>query len=105
MGEMKKAMPFVQGLKRRLLNKETPEAVFNRKLAFDEIGTLRDMVAGLKKTTNCGVVEIVIVEEGGKSGVSVNGEGREGGTVGGLPLSAEAAVPGTPTFHFENVEG
>ncbi|KAH0559305.1 hypothetical protein GP486_004178 [Trichoglossum hirsutum] len=105
MGEIKKAMPFVQGLKRRLLNKEKPEAVFNRKLAFDEIETLKDMVAGLKKTTNCSVVEIVVVEEGGKSGVSVNGEGREGEKVDGLPLSAEAAVPGTPTFHFENVQG
>jgi leucyl-tRNA synthetase len=100
MGEMKKAMPFVQGLKRRLLNKEPPETVFNRKLAFDEVETLKDMVAGLKKTTGCSSVEIVVVNEGGKSGTLVNGEG---GKVEGLPPSAEAAVPGTPTFHFENI--
>jgi leucyl-tRNA synthetase len=40
MGEMKKAMPFVQVLKRRLKDGEDIEVVLNRKLAFDEKTTL-----------------------------------------------------------------
>ena len=40
MGEMKKAMPFVQSLKRRLRDGESVDVVFSRKLAFDEKTTL-----------------------------------------------------------------
>jgi leucyl-tRNA synthetase len=99
MGEMKKAMPFVQGLKRRLLAGEKPQTVFDRKLAFDEINTLKEMVPGLKKAAGLTVVDIVHVAEGGKKGTLVGG-----GEVDGLPQVAEVAVPGVPTFHFENVE-
>ena len=100
MGEMKKAMPFVQGLKKRLVGGEKPETVFERKLAFDEIQTLRNMVPGLKKAAGLSVVELVEVAEGGKTG-KVVGEERK---VSGLPPNAESAVPGMPTFNFENVE-
>ncbi|KAF4637500.1 hypothetical protein G7Y89_g586 [Cudoniella acicularis] len=100
MGEMKKAMPFVQGLKKRLVGGEKPEMVFERKLAFDEVKTLENMVPGLKKAAGLKEVDIVEVAEGGKSGkVVASGEVKEG-----LPLPAEQAVPGVPTFHFENVE-
>jgi len=99
MGEMKKAMPFVQALKRRLVGGEKPEVVFERKLAFDEIKTLENMVNGLKKAAGLSVVEVVQVEEGGKTGKIVGG-----GEVNGLPVEAEKAVPGVPTFSFENVE-
>ncbi|KAH8601856.1 hypothetical protein B0O99DRAFT_648443 [Bisporella sp. PMI_857] len=100
LGEMKKAMPFVQSLKVRLISGEKPEVVFSRKLAFDEVGTLKNMVAGLKKTAGLAVVELVEVAEGGKSGKIV-GEEKE---ATGLPPTAESAVPGIPTFAFENVE-
>lgn len=100
MGDMKKSMPFVQTLKKRLVAGEKPETVFNRKLAFNEVETLKNMVPGLKKAAGLTVVELVEVNEGGKSG-KVVGEDRE---VSGLPPNAEQAVPGTPTFHFENVE-
>ena len=100
MGEMKKAMPFVQGLKKRLVSGEKPDTVFNRKLAFDEVKTLENMVPGLKKAAGLAVVELVQVEEGGKTGKVV----AEGRVVEGLPPNAETAVPGVPTFHFENVE-
>jgi leucyl-tRNA synthetase len=99
MGEMKKAMPFVQGLKKRLLAGEKPQIVFDRKLAFDEIDTLKEMVPGLKKAANLKQVDIIQVVEGGKKGVPVGGEG-----LNSLPPTAEAAVPGVPTFYFENVE-
>lgn len=102
MGEMKtnkKVMPFVQGLKKRLQAGEKEEVVFERKLAFNEIKMLENMVPGLKKAAGLAEVEIVKVDETGKAG-TVPG----GGPVEGLPAQAEAAVPGVPTFGFENVE-
>ena len=77
MGEIKKAMPFVQALKKRLMAGEKPNAVFERKLAFDEMAVLRNMIPGLKK--GAGLAEVEIVQ------------------------NAESAVPGVPTFSFENV--
>lgn len=99
LGEMKKAMPFVQGLKRRLVqSKEKPETVFERQLGFDELQVLKDYAGNIKKTTGCNVLEIVSVEEGGKTGTTADGEARES-----LPPVAESAVPGQPTFQFENI--
>ncbi|KAJ6149098.1 hypothetical protein N7471_000297 [Penicillium samsonianum] len=98
-GEMKKAMPFVQSLKRRLVNAgESPATVFDRKLPFDELAVLSEMVGGLKRTSGFKEIEVIAVDEGGKTGEVVGtGEKREG-------LSGENAVPGTPTFQFVNVE-
>jgi leucyl-tRNA synthetase len=105
MGETKKAMPFVQELKKRLVQGgERPEAVFDRKLAFDEVATLREMVPGLRRTTGCRVVEVVQVDEGGKTGVVVIAEHGVGEKRVGLAPAAEGAKPGTPSFLFENVE-
>ncbi|KAJ5971936.1 Aminoacyl-tRNA synthetase class 1a anticodon-binding [Penicillium vulpinum] len=99
LGEMKKAMPFVQNLKRRLVNaRESPATVFDRKLPFDEIAVVSEMVGGLKRTSGFKEIEVIAVDEGGKTGEVVGtGEKREG-------LSGENAVPGTPTFQFVNVE-
>ena len=106
MGEMKKAMPFVQSLKRRLDKGETLETVLERKLAFEEGHVLREMSKGLKRTTGCVIVEIVEVSEGGKTGTVVGGEGhgKEGEKKEPLPSAAEQAVPGSPAFHFENIK-
>ncbi|KZZ97013.1 leucyl-tRNA synthetase, cytoplasmic [Ascosphaera apis ARSEF 7405] len=98
-GEMKKAMPFVQELKRKLIsNKESPETVFDRKLGFDELDVLKHMVGHLTKLTSAQTVEIVAVDEGAKTGTTLSGEKVEG-----LPPVAESAVPGSPSFHFENI--
>lgn len=87
--DMKKAMPFVQLLKKRLDNGETAGNVFDRKLPFDEVEVLKEMVPGLKVTVpKLKEVEIVVVEEAG---------GRE------LPPQAASAEPGQPTFAFGNV--
>jgi leucyl-tRNA synthetase len=102
MGEMKKAMPFVQALKRRLQAGEPVETVLDRKLAFDELAVLKEMVAGLKRTAGLKVIDLVQVEEGGKKGKVVGGDGE--GEKDVLPPQAEHAVPGQPTFNFENVE-
>jgi leucyl-tRNA synthetase len=98
MGEMKKAMPFVQGLKKRLTT-ESPETVFNRKLAFDEVATLKEIVPGLKRTTGAKEVVVVAVDEGGKTGKTADGEAVEN-----LPPLAEGAEPGNPRFEFTNIE-
>lgn len=104
--ETKRAMPFVQQLKKSLETGIEASTVFERKLAFDEQQVLLDMVPNLKQTVQkCAVVEVVVVEEGGKSGKVVGG--TEGVAVGeekkDLPATAETAVPGQPTFFFENV--
>ncbi|EHA18526.1 hypothetical protein CBS63078_5013 [Aspergillus niger] len=99
LGEMKKAMPFVQRLKKRLVvDKEVPETVFDRKLPFDEFAVLSEMVPAIKRVTGAKELEIVAVDEGGKTGEVVGtGEKREG-------LQAENAVPGQPSFNFANIE-
>ncbi|KAF2498101.1 leucyl-tRNA synthetase [Lophium mytilinum] len=101
--ESKKAMPFINGLKRRLDNGEAAESVLNRKLEFDELDTLKAMVPGLKQTIrHCKIVEIVSVNEGGQSGTVVVGEGEEEKREG-LPQNAAGAEPGSPNFLFENI--
>lgn len=86
LGEMKKAMPFVQSLKRRLAN-EPPKTVFERKLVFDEVETLKQVLPALRKNTGCQQIDVVVVEECGKS----------------LSSIAENAEPGNPKFEFENI--
>ncbi|KAF4126325.1 leucyl-tRNA synthetase [Geosmithia morbida] len=99
MGEMKKAMPFVQGLKRRLQAGEPVEVVLEQKLAFDEKETLLQMVPGLKRTSGLVACDVLAVEEGGKKGVDL-ATGKEVDIT--VPI-AEGAQPGWPTFFFENV--
>ncbi|KAF7559214.1 hypothetical protein G7046_g4935 [Stylonectria norvegica] len=100
MGEMKKAMPFVQGLKRRLQAGEPASVVLEQKLAFDERETLLQMVPGLKRSGGLVACEVLAVEEGGKKGVNL----VDGSEVAISIPSADNAVPGFPTFFFENVE-
>jgi len=104
--ESKKAMPFINGIKRRLDNGEPKDVVLNRELAFDELSTLRAMVPGLKQTVQkCVDVEIVTVSEGGKEGIVIKEDGSKGETRAELPPMAATAEPGSPSFSFENVEG
>ena len=109
MGEMKKAMPFVQNLKQRLVfQKEDPQTVFDRKLVFDEVKTLGEIIPVLKRSAGCSDVDVIVVEEGGKKGRKVPDEGRgnweAGEVVEGLSGPSENATPGNPGFAFENVE-
>jgi len=98
--EMKKAMPFVQSLKRRLEGGEGSEEVLERKLPFGEVMVLSEMVPGLKSTFMKLVrVRLVEVEEGAKEGVDV----LSGEKVAPLPPVAGSAEPGNPSFEFQNV--
>jgi leucyl-tRNA synthetase len=97
-------MPFINGLKRRLDQGEPKDKVLNRELSFNELETLRAMVPGLKQTIrHCVNVEIISVEEGGKEGVVVGLDGKQGERKGELPANAASAEPGSPSFLFENV--
>ena len=87
--EMKKAMPFVQALKKRLVNGEAQHAVFERKLPFNEVEILEEMRKALMRTTGCKEVNVVEVGEENRAA---------------LPPVAEHAVPGQPSFLFENTE-
>lgn len=104
--DMKRAMPFIQEMKRRLDSKDEPvEQVFDRKLQFDEVEVLKNMVPYLKTTVKkCVVVDVVKVEDvdGKKKGTVVDGDGV-GTEVANLPPNAEAAVPGKPAYLFANV--
>lgn len=98
-------MPFINGLKRRLDNGESKDAVLTRELAFDQLSTLRAMIPGLKQTVQkCVEVEIISVAEGGKEGVVLKDDGSHGETRTELPPNAAGAEPGQPTFAFENVD-
>lgn len=106
--DTKRAMPFVQTLKKSLESGIEPATVFERRLAFDEIKVLKEMVPGLRQTLQkCVVVEVITVDEGGKTGEVVSVIGDKGAPQGDkksdLPPAAEGAVPGQPTFFFENV--
>lgn len=94
--EKKRAMPFIQTLKKRLETEEV-DAVFDRKLPFDEGETLEQILPTLKKTTGCAEIDIVLVDEGGKTGT------KAGQRIEELPPMAEGAQPGNPRFSFENI--
>ncbi|KAK3900551.1 hypothetical protein C8A05DRAFT_35812 [Staphylotrichum tortipilum] len=100
MGEMKKAMPFVQALKKRLRDGEAAETVLERKLAFEEEKTLLAMVPGLKRAAGLESVRIIAVEEDSKKGRDLTDGGAE---VDVTAPVAESALPGQPSFFFENV--
>ncbi|KAL2886919.1 Leucine--tRNA ligase, cytoplasmic [Ceratocystis lukuohia] len=97
MGEMKKAMPFTQTIKKRL---QAGEDALNRTLLFDEADILVKTIPSLKRSAGLKEVDIVRVLEGGKKGERVT-DGAEVDI--GVP-SAENAVPGNPSYNFENVE-
>lgn len=104
--ESKKAMPFVQTLKKSLETGVSANTVFERKLAYDEVEVLRAMVPGLRQTLQkCVKVEVVRVDEGSKTGeiVAAIGGAEVGEKREDLPPAADGAVPGQPTFFFENV--
>lgn len=98
--ELKKAMPFIQALKKRIDSGEDATAVFDRKLAFEELSTLETMVPGLKQTvTKLDSVVIVCVKPGATAGFIYKSNGQ---VLDPLPQSAAGATPGNPSFFFEN---
>lgn len=108
--EMKRAMPFMQGLKSRLDSGESPERVFERELPFDEAQVLREMVLGLKAVIKkLDAVEVIRMNENGAGEVVFASEQedssarREGEQVSSEGISADI-TPGKPTVIFVNIE-
>lgn len=104
--ESKRAMPFITTLKKQIDAGKSQKEVFERKLPFDELFVLKETVVALKQAVQkCKFVEIISVDESGKTGSVVAGtEGVKGGDRReALPVFAEHCTPGNPTFHFENV--
>ncbi|KAG6354707.1 hypothetical protein INS49_004725 [Diaporthe citri] len=101
MGEMKKAMPFVMQLKKRLQSGEEPSVVLERKLAFDEQKTLLDMVPGLKRSTGFQRIIVIKIQEGTKKGNDLTDGGKEVDITSPI---GDNAVPGVPSFLLENFE-
>ncbi|KAM0285779.1 hypothetical protein ACHAQH_001241 [Verticillium albo-atrum] len=99
--DMKKGMPFVQALKKRLQAGEAEADVFERKLAFDETKVLISMVEYLKRSANLAEVQIIKAQEGGGGADVVTGAAVDKAA---MPANAESAVPGSPSFLFANVE-
>ena len=98
--DMKKAMPFVQTLKRKIDSGVPHEQVVERKLPFDEVTVVKEMAPGLKTSVPKLVeVAIILVDENGKTGK----DGISGATLEGLPPTAASAEPGSPSFDFTNV--
>lgn len=95
-------MPFVKQLQRRLEAGEDSSTVLERKLSFDEQTLLLEMLSGLKRTTGFSKIAIVHVAEGTKTGKDLTDGGKEVDV--SSPVAA-SAVPGTPSFMFENYEG
>ncbi|PGH00479.1 leucine-tRNA ligase [Polytolypa hystricis UAMH7299] len=104
---MKKAMPFVQGLKKRLDHGEKAERVFEQRMPFDEVEVLKEMVPGLKATIRkLEIVQIIRVKEGEENGEVAFNSDTESAKVGEkIPLAGAGAnaVPGQPGFAFANV--
>ncbi|CAI6338018.1 unnamed protein product [Periconia digitata] len=88
--DMKKAMPLVQSIKKRLDSGADQTAVFERKLQFDEADVLDKMIPALKQVIRkCDEVILVAVQ------ADIQTQG--------LPPVAQAADPGNPVLFFENV--
>ncbi|KAK0391121.1 hypothetical protein NLU13_0623 [Sarocladium strictum] len=109
--EMKKAMPVLQALKKRLDLGESAERVFEKQLPFKETDVVREMIPGLRsKVLRLEVVEVVKMGEDGKGEVVATGGkdelvAKSAAKVGDVVDGPGGDVtPGDPAFSFVNVE-
>jgi leucyl-tRNA synthetase len=86
----KRAMPFVQGFKKRIAQFGATTA-FRRALPFSEVAVLAEFIPYLKKSLNLVDVEIVTVEQA---------RAKEGEYSSNFIESSE---PGSPAFEYRNV--
>jgi leucyl-tRNA synthetase len=95
--DMKRAMPFIQELKRRLEASGKPDDVLGRVLGFDEVKALNEMAPVLKSTVQrLKGVSIIVVDEPGNTGKAGAGDAE-------IPQIASSAEPGNPSLEFFNI--
>jgi leucyl-tRNA synthetase len=96
--DMKRAMPFIQDLKRKLESGERPDAVLDRVLGFDEVEVLGEMIPVLMSTVPKLRGVNIVVNEGSHSGAS----GNPGSPAVEVSQVASSAEPGNPSLEFVN---
>lgn len=105
LGDVKRGMQFVNHVKSRLTQGgEAPETVFNRKLVFDELETIKDVVPILKRAPPSSTVEqiqVVVLDtkEPSKGKDAISGEAVD--VPGGKAI--QDAVPGHPGITLVNI--
>ena len=67
-------MPFILRLKKPLQNEKKANAILNHRLQFDESEFLMKMIARLRRTKGCDIVEVVKVEAEQKQIAIILGE-------------------------------
>ena len=97
--ERKRAVPFIQTLKKRLQSGEKESIVFSHQLSFDEKEVLISMTTTLMRSAGLAQIQIISVQKGGSEGVDV----VTGFKVDDMPVTAENAVPGNPILFLANV--
>lgn len=98
LGDVKRGMQFVNHLKTRLAQ-EPAQTVFNRKLIFDELDTLKNTLPVVKKaptSTNIQQIQVVSVADGIDI---ITGESVEVPTT----KAVQDAVPGHPGITITNI--
>ncbi|KAF8920816.1 hypothetical protein CPB85DRAFT_1211532 [Mucidula mucida] len=88
----KRAMPFIQGFKKRIAQFGA-ETAFNRTLLFSESQVLSEMLSYLKKTLNLVDADVMSVED------ALPKAGEPGYT----KTIIESSEPGCPAFEYRNV--
>ena len=98
--DTKRAIPFIQALKRKLDSGEAPDSVLGRTLVFNEVVVLQELVPILQTTTpRLRAVHIALTDGRHQSGETADAGGR----AGGIPQIASSAEPGNPAIEFHNM--
>ncbi|EGV60825.1 cytosolic leucyl tRNA synthetase [Yamadazyma tenuis] len=101
--DIKRAMPFISILKQRLAV-EDPKTVFNRELTFDEIDTIKAVMANIQRapvSIDIQEVEVITIASGSKVGKNIaTGEDYEITITGKI---IDSAVPGQPGVMIKNI--
>ena len=101
--DMKRAMPFINELKKQLLTEKADE-VFNRELLFDEIDVVRQAVNSIKKSpTAINVTDVKIVSFANGSTTGKNILTEENVEIPQKIKSIDNAVPGQPAVIIKNI--
>ncbi|EMG49026.1 CDC60 Leucine--tRNA ligase [Candida maltosa Xu316] len=103
--DMKRGMPYIQAIKFRL-NTEDPETVFNRKLTYDEVDTLKkvvEIVRAAPYALKVAELQIVAFNNGESVGTDIV-TGEENIEIPSKGKAIESAVPGQPAIIIKNIE-